>query len=53
MACPTDDNDWQVFAAMRNATVPSGDVDECVGFGAITYDYSDDEGAGAAAYQYN
>jgi hypothetical protein len=49
MACPTDDYQWQVFAAMPNATVPSGDVDDCVGFGALTYDYEED---GAAAFQY-
>ncbi|KAL2852530.1 hypothetical protein BJY01DRAFT_208034 [Aspergillus pseudoustus] len=35
MACPTDDNKWQVFAALRNATVPSGDVADCLGFSAI------------------
>ncbi|KAL4782527.1 hypothetical protein BJX76DRAFT_332507 [Aspergillus varians] len=35
MACPTDDDRWQVFGALRNATVPSGDVDDCLGFSAL------------------
>ncbi|KAB8076929.1 hypothetical protein BDV29DRAFT_73087 [Aspergillus leporis] len=48
MACPTEDNRWQVFAAIQNATVPKGDVNECLGFSAIapTADQS------AAAWQY-
>ncbi|KAL4802801.1 hypothetical protein BDV18DRAFT_61396 [Aspergillus unguis] len=42
MACPTEpeaeyspDNEWQVFAALQNATVPSGDVNDCLGFSAL------------------
>ncbi|KAL2815618.1 hypothetical protein BDW59DRAFT_153715 [Aspergillus cavernicola] len=35
MACPTDDSKWQVFAALQNATVPSGSVGDCLGFSAI------------------
>ncbi|BCS18906.1 putative IgE binding protein [Aspergillus puulaauensis] len=35
MACPTDDNRWQVFAALQNATVPSGEVKDCLGFNAL------------------
>ncbi|KAL4929212.1 putative IgE binding protein [Aspergillus undulatus] len=35
MACPTDDNRWQVFGALQNATVPSGDVNDCLGFSAL------------------
>ncbi|KAB8233449.1 hypothetical protein ETB97_000718 [Aspergillus alliaceus] len=35
MACPTEDNRWQVFAAIKNATVPKGNVDECLGFNAL------------------
>ncbi|KAJ6011615.1 hypothetical protein N7451_003027 [Penicillium sp. IBT 35674x] len=42
MACPTTDNRWQVFAAMQNATVPSGDVADCLGFSAIALTYSGD-----------
>lgn len=40
MACPTTDNRWQVFAALQNATVPSGDVADCLGFSAIALTYS-------------
>jgi hypothetical protein len=33
MACPLGANGlWQVFAAMNNATVPQGNVSECLGF---------------------
>jgi hypothetical protein len=39
MACPTDDNRWQVFAAMQNATVPSGNVEDCLGFSAMALTY--------------
>ncbi|KAJ5211479.1 uncharacterized protein N7498_003125 [Penicillium cinerascens] len=39
MACPTDDNRWQVFAAMENATVPSGNVEDCLGFSAMALTY--------------
>ncbi|PWY86921.1 hypothetical protein BO70DRAFT_360648 [Aspergillus heteromorphus CBS 117.55] len=35
MACPTEDSKWQVFAAVSNATVPSGNVDDCLGFDAL------------------
>ncbi|KAL3435546.1 hypothetical protein BDV09DRAFT_167254 [Aspergillus tetrazonus] len=35
MACPTEDNRWKVFGALGNATVPSGDVEDCLGFSAI------------------
>jgi hypothetical protein len=35
MACPTEDSKWQVFAALQNATVPSGNVEDCLGFSAI------------------
>ncbi|KAL2868756.1 putative IgE binding protein [Aspergillus lucknowensis] len=35
MACPTEDENWQVFAALKNATVPSGNVADCLGFSAI------------------
>ena len=35
MACPTDDNKWQVFASLQNATVPQGDVSKCLGFSAM------------------
>lgn len=26
---------WQVFAALQNATVPSGNVGDCLGFDAL------------------
>ncbi|KAE8140767.1 hypothetical protein BDV38DRAFT_9724 [Aspergillus pseudotamarii] len=35
MACPTEDKRWQVFAAVQNATVPKGNVAECIGFSAL------------------
>ncbi|KAJ9635572.1 hypothetical protein H2204_005746 [Knufia peltigerae] len=41
MACPTDASDsWQVFANMANATVPRGNVSQCLGFDAIAIDSS-------------
>ena len=48
MACPTTDNRWQVFAAISNAIVPSGDVSDCLGFSAIALPY---EGS-TPAWQY-
>ncbi|KAJ5648721.1 hypothetical protein N7490_005093 [Penicillium lividum] len=42
MACPTTDNRWQVFAAIQNATVPSGSVDDCLGFDAFALTYTGD-----------
>ncbi|PYI03829.1 hypothetical protein BO78DRAFT_421273 [Aspergillus sclerotiicarbonarius CBS 121057] len=35
MACPDKDNKWQVFASSQNATVPSGNVSDCLGFDAM------------------
>ncbi|KAJ5475757.1 hypothetical protein N7475_001486 [Penicillium sp. IBT 31633x] len=50
MACPTTNGTagyrrsrrgaapapkWQVYAALKNATVPSGNVDDCLGFDAL------------------
>ncbi|OKO98732.1 hypothetical protein PENSUB_8983 [Penicillium subrubescens] len=48
MACPTADNRWQVFAALSNATVPSGNVADCLGFSAIALPYKGD----VPAWQY-
>jgi hypothetical protein len=48
MACPTEDNRWQVFAAIDNATVPSGNVGDCLGFSALALPYKGD----APAWQY-
>ncbi|KAJ5963946.1 uncharacterized protein N7479_003822 [Penicillium vulpinum] len=48
MACPADDNRWQVFAAIQNATVPHGNVDECLGFSATAITYEGD----VPAWQY-
>ncbi|KAJ5925467.1 hypothetical protein N7454_008106 [Penicillium verhagenii] len=42
MACPTTDSRWQVFAALQNATVPSGNVADCLGFDAIALTYTGD-----------
>lgn len=33
-AAPAADR-WQVFAALQNATVPTGNVDDCLGFEAM------------------
>lgn len=50
MACPSDDSDYlQVFAAMQNATVPTGDVEDCVKFAAYAYHY---DGPSPVAWQY-
>lgn len=50
MACPTTNGTsgyrrsrrgaaavpkWQVYAALKNATVPSGKVEDCLGFDAL------------------
>ncbi|KAK2765013.1 hypothetical protein FQN54_008712 [Arachnomyces sp. PD_36] len=40
MACPSDDSDFlQVFANFENATVPTGDVEDCIPFAAFAYHY--------------
>ncbi|KIV85247.1 hypothetical protein PV11_00969 [Exophiala sideris] len=38
MACPTSGNTWQVFANLQNATVPQGNVSQCLGFDALAID---------------
>ncbi|OQE28377.1 hypothetical protein PENSTE_c003G04326 [Penicillium steckii] len=48
MACPTEDNRWQVYAAMKNATVPQGNVGDCLGFSALALPYKGD----VPAWQY-
>ncbi|KAB8273009.1 hypothetical protein BDV30DRAFT_211330 [Aspergillus minisclerotigenes] len=48
MACPTEDNRWQVFAAVQNATVPKGNVADCLGFNALAPKAAKE----AAAWQY-
>ena len=48
MACPTSDNRWQVFADGPNAVVPSGNLTDCLGFDALTTDWT--EGFGAWQY---
>lgn len=49
MACPAEDNRWQVFAAIQNATVPGGDVSKCLGFSALA---PTAKKQGPAAWQY-
>lgn len=53
MACPVTTEQtggmWQVFANLPNATVPSGKVADCLGFDALTEDYT---GTGPAAWEY-
>ncbi|KAE8152403.1 hypothetical protein BDV25DRAFT_67183 [Aspergillus avenaceus] len=48
MACPTEDSRWQVFAAIHNATVPQGNVNDCIGFSALAVPSN----ATAGAWQY-
>lgn len=40
MACPTKTPRWQVFAAMHNATVPLGNVNDCLRFDALAITYT-------------
>jgi len=51
MACPnqaTNPSQWQVFAALQNATVPTGKVSDCLGFDALATNYT----GPVAAWQY-
>ena len=41
MACPTQDQGYQVFAATGNATASEGDLAACLGFNALTIDAID------------
>ena len=47
MACLTTDGGYQVFAAISNATVPTGNISDCTGFDALTTDYG-----GSPVWQY-
>lgn len=49
MACPTDDQDYQVFASISNATPSKGDLAACLGFSALTSDHTD---SSKGAWQY-
>ena len=53
MACPQSSNAttslWQVFVSLANATVPTGNTSDCLGFDALASDYT--EGT-TAAWQY-
>ncbi|KAF7114506.1 hypothetical protein CNMCM5793_008810 [Aspergillus hiratsukae] len=49
MACPTADRRFRVFAALRNATLPSGNVTSCVPFVARVIPFVSPQ---AAAFQY-
>ena len=51
MGCPDDGDDpktWQVFANIQNATVPTGDIDDCFPFVANTLPFNQNP----AAWQY-
>ncbi|KAJ5820439.1 hypothetical protein N7474_006030 [Penicillium riverlandense] len=40
MACPTKNHArWQVFAALQDAKVPTGNVDDCLGFDTVAETY--------------
>lgn len=49
MACPTEVQGYQVFAAIGNATAPGGDLAACFGFDALTVDETD---TSRGAWQY-
>jgi hypothetical protein len=52
MACPKqvgDGKQWQVFAALKNATVPGGRVADCLGFDAMAVQSGRN---GSAAWEY-
>ncbi|PYI10708.1 hypothetical protein BO78DRAFT_270625, partial [Aspergillus sclerotiicarbonarius CBS 121057] len=57
MACPVRGNvtsssgRWQVYAAWRNASVPGGNVDECLGFDPLAYRWGRGVGE-VAAWEY-
>lgn len=36
MACPDAEGSWVVMLGLQNATVPSGNVSDCIGFNAMT-----------------
>ncbi|KAJ9294599.1 hypothetical protein DTO271G3_6867 [Paecilomyces variotii] len=53
MACPQpqgNTTNWRVYAAISNATVPTGNVSDCLGFDALTYPWQSN--STAAAWQY-
>ena len=52
MACPDQNRRWQVFAAVQNASVPSGDVADCLGFDALATPWDGEDGFPVAAWQY-
>lgn len=55
MACPSSKDEkpeWQVFAAMRNATVPTGDTKDCLGFSGMASTYDPEPNEGPIAWQY-
>jgi hypothetical protein len=47
MACPNN-GVYQIFANIQSAIVPSGNVNDCLGFDALTSDYTE----GVAAWEY-
>jgi hypothetical protein len=49
MACPLDNGMWQVFAAVDDAEVPSGNMADCLGFSAMAMAYNGEE---PAAWEY-
>ena len=51
MACPDLFGGWEVFAALKNATVPTGNVSDCYGFDGLTTDYSSSH-SNFSAWQY-
>ncbi|KAH3014434.1 hypothetical protein KXW60_008300 [Aspergillus fumigatus] len=55
MACPTQGDapvPYQVFAAISSATVPTGNVADCLGFDAAAIAWTPSQGQTAAAWQY-
>lgn len=52
MSCPTMDGRHEVFANMRNASVPTGNLSDCTAFWALGATYKGQDGFNVAAFQY-
>ena len=56
MACPSSKEverpEWQVFAAVQNATVPTGNTADCLGFSAMALTFEREHSEGPVAWQY-
>jgi hypothetical protein len=48
MACPELEHGWRIYLDIDNATVPTGNVSDCLSFGALTMSATND----SAAWEY-